>query len=71
MAIINQYTIILPVDFWTNTIVNSEQFSAFHNIKRSSLAHLPVDLLGMFKNGNDVPNYSNAEVHHDVFTEVH
>lgn len=34
-------------------------------------SHLPVDLLRMFKNGNDVANDCNAEVHHDVFTEVH
>lgn len=25
----------------------------------------------MFKNGNDVANDCDAEVHHDVFTEVH
>lgn len=34
-------------------------------------SHLPVDQLGMLKNGNDVTNDGNAEVHHDIFTEVH
>lgn len=32
---------------------------------------LPVDLFGMPKNGNDVTYDSDAEVHHDVFAEVH
>lgn len=30
-----------------------------------------MNQLGMLENGDDVANDSNAEVHHDVFTEVH
>lgn len=35
------------------------------------MSHLPVDLLGVFKNGNYVAYDRNAKVHHDVFAEVH
>lgn len=34
-------------------------------------SHLSVHLFGVFENGNDITNHSNAEVHHDIFTEVH
>lgn len=30
-----------------------------------------MDQFGMLENRDDVANDSNAEVHHDVFTEVH
>lgn len=50
-------------------MINQIRYLYLQNM--SAKTHLPVDQLGMLENCDNVADDSNAEVHHDVFTEVH